>query len=198
MPVDVERLAPWAHYMAKADLAQRLRHALARDTRRSLTEHRFGSAEVLNRNLIEDLNQPGPRGPDIPLPQVEILDLSARSDTVAAKLRSPVGHPGPVRGARVVDVLHQRGDNNRRRRRLVPRVRRSEFGTEMLKYVEDAFQRRRLPRVLLRGVPLRSVLVEDLGRDGVIPSGIIACVFAELELVVARVPLVHSGVLCLM
>ncbi|ORA11390.1 hypothetical protein BST14_18800 [Mycobacterium arosiense ATCC BAA-1401 = DSM 45069] len=64
MAVDIERLAPLAHYMAKSDLAQRLRYPLSRDTRRGLTEPRFGSAAVLNRDLIEDLNQPFPRGPD--------------------------------------------------------------------------------------------------------------------------------------
>lgn len=65
MTVDVECLAPWAHYIAKPIWRSDSRNPLARDSRRGLTEPRFGSAEVLNRNLIEDLNQPGPRGPDI-------------------------------------------------------------------------------------------------------------------------------------
>lgn len=186
MAVDVERLTPWAHYMAKADLAQRLRYAV-RDTHRGLTELHFGSAEILYRNLIEDLNQPFPCRPDTTLPRVEILDLSAYEDPITAKLRSPVGHPGPVRGARAIGVLHRRGDSSRRRRRLVPRVRGSESRTKMPKHIQDVVYRWRLPRVLLRGVPLRSVLVEDLGRDGVIPSGIVAGMLADLESVVARV-----------
>jgi len=83
--VDVESLTPWGHYMAKPDLVQRLRYPVACDTRRGLTELRFGSTEVLNRNLIEDLNQRCPRRSDIALPQVEILDLSTYEDLIAAK-----------------------------------------------------------------------------------------------------------------
>lgn len=117
---------------------------MVRDTRGGLTELRFGSAEVLNRNLIEDLNQPFPHRPDIALPQIDILDLSVWKDVIAAKLRSPVGHPGPVRGARVVDVLYQRGDSCRVRLRLVWRVGGTEFGTEMTEHIQDVAYRRRL------------------------------------------------------